>query len=36
MEERKEIFLDGSLNSAEGVAASADAGGGRSEVEEGA
>ena len=34
MEKRKEVFLDGSLNSAKGVAASADAGGGRGEVEE--
>ena len=35
MEEREEIFLDGSLNSAKGVAASANTGGGRSKVEEG-
>ena len=35
MEKRKEVFLDGSLNGPEGVAASTDAGGGRSEVKEG-
>ena len=35
MEKRKEVFLDGSLNSPEGVTTSPDTGGGRSEVEEG-
>ena len=34
MKKGKEVFLDGSLNSSEGVAASADTGGRRGEVEE--
>ena len=34
MEKRKEVFLDGSLNSPEGVATPPDTGGGRGEVEE--
>ena len=35
MEEREKILLNGSLNSAEGVAASADTRGGQGEVEDG-
>ena len=35
MEEREEIFLDGSLDSTEGITVSADTRGGRSKVEEG-
>ena len=35
MKEGKEILLNGLLNGTEGVAASADAGGGRGKVEEG-
>ena len=35
VKEGKEVFLNGLLNGTEGVAASANAGGGRSKVEEG-